>query len=678
MGYPDAFGPAERAELGERIERSGEFDGTELLLGIQVDGRLAGEVQARQPRMGLPPGVFEIGIDLFDVADRGHGVGGEALTQLVTRLFGDEGAHRVQLTTDVDNEAMRAVSARLGFRFEGVMRSFMPSADGPRDYAIYAMTKDDFDEARERGSQQADDQVAGGAGGCASAGDGEEPPDDRAGARAVRAPLRPGGRDLSAAAPDRRDAEDGARPGRSGARPDPQGVRAGAGCRRADLAGDRRGARPGRPGGGDADGRVRLDGASAAGAARGRLGCVEDLEGCRSHARRRPVGARRGPRAPARHRPEPRGEVPGAGAVRTRPDRAGPARQARPGHRPRRGDPPDDPGPVASDEEQPGPDRGARRGQDGDRRGTRAAHRGRRRPRVAQEQARGRARSGLDDRRLEVPRRVRGPAEGGPERDRRLRGRDHHVHRRAPHDRRRRRRRGRHGRRQHAQADVGARRAAGDRRHHARRVPPAHREGPGARASVPARAGRGAERRGHHRDPAGPEGEVRGPSRRPDPGSGVGGGRRPVGPLRHGTLPSRQGDRPDRRVGVASADRDRLDADRDRRGDAAHPAARDRTGRAPEGDRRRLEAAAGALGEGAGRPARAGRGHDRALAAGEGAHREDPRAQGADRRGPERVRPRRARRRPGARGRAAVRPARSSWRSSWQTRTAGSRSSNPS
>lgn len=149
MGYPDAFGPAERIELGERIERSGEFDGTELLLGIQVDGRLAGEVQARQPRMGLPPGVFEIGIDLFDVADRGHGVGSAALTQLVIRLFGDEGAHRVQLTTDVENEPMRAVSTRLGFRFEGVMRNFMPSADGPRDYAIYAMTRDDFDEARK-------------------------------------------------------------------------------------------------------------------------------------------------------------------------------------------------------------------------------------------------------------------------------------------------------------------------------------------------------------------------------------------------------------------------------------------------------------------------------------------------------------------------------------------------
>jgi RimJ/RimL family protein N-acetyltransferase len=149
MGYPDAFGPAERVELGERIERSGEFDGTELLLGIQVDGRLAGEVQARQPRMGLPPGVFELGIDLFEEADRGRGLGRTALIQLLTRLFEHEGAHRVQLTTDVDNKAMRVVSERLGFRLEGVMRSFMPSVDGPHDYAMYAITKEDFEEARD-------------------------------------------------------------------------------------------------------------------------------------------------------------------------------------------------------------------------------------------------------------------------------------------------------------------------------------------------------------------------------------------------------------------------------------------------------------------------------------------------------------------------------------------------
>ncbi|MGZ6544356.1 MAG: GNAT family N-acetyltransferase [Actinomycetota bacterium] len=147
MGFRRAFGPAERDELRERIDRSGEFDGTELLLGIQVGDRLVGEVQARQPRMGLPLGVFELGVDLFDEADRGRGIGTEALAQMLTRLFDREGAHRVQVTTDVDNDAMRRLSERVGFTFEGVMRSFMPAADGPRDYAMYGITADEW-EAR--------------------------------------------------------------------------------------------------------------------------------------------------------------------------------------------------------------------------------------------------------------------------------------------------------------------------------------------------------------------------------------------------------------------------------------------------------------------------------------------------------------------------------------------------
>ena len=191
--------------------------------------------------------------------------------------------------------------------------------------------------------------------------------------------------------------------------------------------------------------------------------------------------------------------------------------QARPGDRPRRGDPPLDPGPVPPHEEQPGADRRAGRRQDRDRRGARAADRRRRRADLAEGQAADRARPRRDARRREVPRRVRGAAEGRAQGDRRQRGRDHHVHRRAPHDRRRGRGRGRDGRRQHAQADARARRAPRDRRDHAGRVPPAHREGPGARTAVPAGARRGAERRGHDRDPARAEGALRGAPRRADP-----------------------------------------------------------------------------------------------------------------------------------------------------------------
>ena len=48
----------------------------------------------------------------------------------------------MQLTTDVDNAAMRRVAERLGFGFEGVLRGFMPIGEGPRDYAMYGMTRD--------------------------------------------------------------------------------------------------------------------------------------------------------------------------------------------------------------------------------------------------------------------------------------------------------------------------------------------------------------------------------------------------------------------------------------------------------------------------------------------------------------------------------------------------------
>ncbi len=46
--------------------------------------------------------------------------------------------------------------------------------------------------------------------------------------------------------------------------------------------------------------------------------------------------------------PEPGGDLPGPREVRARPDRGGAGRQARPGHRPRRRDPPGHPGPVAA------------------------------------------------------------------------------------------------------------------------------------------------------------------------------------------------------------------------------------------------------------------------------------------------------------------------------------------
>jgi ribosomal-protein-alanine N-acetyltransferase len=143
---------AARRKLRDRVAASGRLAHGELLLGIVSEGRLAGEIQARQPEMGLPPGVFEIGIEVHDPSARGNGIGRRALALFLDHLFVEERAHRVQLTTDPDNAAMRRVAERLGFRLEGTLRAFMPSPEGPRDYLMYAMTKGDFEEARERWS----------------------------------------------------------------------------------------------------------------------------------------------------------------------------------------------------------------------------------------------------------------------------------------------------------------------------------------------------------------------------------------------------------------------------------------------------------------------------------------------------------------------------------------------
>ena len=173
--------------------------------------------------------------------------------------------------------------------------------------------------------------------------------------------------------------------------------------------------------------------------------------------------------------------------------------------------------------------------------------------------------------------------------------------------------RGRDGRVQPAQADARARRAAHDRRDHARRVPQAHREGRRARATLPAGRRRPADRRGDDLDPARPARALRGPPRRPDHGLGAGRRGHAVQPLHHRALPARQGDRPRRRGGVAAAHGDRLDADRAGRARAAPDPAGDRARGAAQGARRRLEGPPRGAREGARRDRRGGRRDEAAL-----------------------------------------------------------------
>jgi hypothetical protein len=107
--------------------------------------------------------------------------------------------------------------------------------------------------------------------------------------------------------------------------------------------------------------------------------------------------------------------------------------------------------------------------------------------------------------------------------------------------------RGGGGRLQHAQADAGPRRAALHRRDHAGRVPQVHREGRRRWSGASSRCWSTSRRGGHHRDPARPEGALRGAPRRAHPGLGAGRRGHALAPLHLRPLPARQGHRPDRR-----------------------------------------------------------------------------------------------------------------------------------
>lgn len=138
-------GPGRRSHLRRRLLASGRFLRGSLDLAIESQGRVIGDVQARQG-IGerLPPGVVDLGIQVYDPAQRGKGYGAEAVALLTDWLFERGGAERVQASTATGNAAMRRVLEKLGFVFEGVMRAFMPVGDRREDFALYGVTRTEW------------------------------------------------------------------------------------------------------------------------------------------------------------------------------------------------------------------------------------------------------------------------------------------------------------------------------------------------------------------------------------------------------------------------------------------------------------------------------------------------------------------------------------------------------
>jgi RimJ/RimL family protein N-acetyltransferase len=138
---------ASRDRIRRIVQRSGMLYRGRLDLAIVARGRLIGEIQARGGTSHRPmplPGVFEIGIVIWNPRDRGHGYGVEAVALMTRWLLSEQRAPRVQLSTAVHNATMRRAAEKIGFAFEGILRAYLPSDDGGRDdYAMYAVTSVD-------------------------------------------------------------------------------------------------------------------------------------------------------------------------------------------------------------------------------------------------------------------------------------------------------------------------------------------------------------------------------------------------------------------------------------------------------------------------------------------------------------------------------------------------------
>ncbi|MEL6893272.1 MAG: GNAT family protein [Actinomycetota bacterium] len=79
----------------------------------------------------------------LDRAQRGTGIASEALELVTTWAFRDFDIARVQLVTNLDNDASQQVAERCGFTREGVLRSWEPVKDSQPDVVMFSRLADE-------------------------------------------------------------------------------------------------------------------------------------------------------------------------------------------------------------------------------------------------------------------------------------------------------------------------------------------------------------------------------------------------------------------------------------------------------------------------------------------------------------------------------------------------------
>jgi N-acetyltransferase len=146
--------PAQPQGWVDRIERSWA-DGWHpwvLRLAAPVADRPVGTIVGTSSYLEVASvdARLEIGFTVYDPAVWGSSVNPEAKLLLLGYAFDELGMGRVQLKTDIRNVRSQQAIARLGARFEGVLRRYQRRSEGSvRDTVLFSITAEEWPAVRD-------------------------------------------------------------------------------------------------------------------------------------------------------------------------------------------------------------------------------------------------------------------------------------------------------------------------------------------------------------------------------------------------------------------------------------------------------------------------------------------------------------------------------------------------
>lgn len=136
-GIPYPYSEADARAFAEQAARRwAEGKGAAFVIGQAPGGQGLGMIELHQAPGD--PGLAEVGYWLRREA-RGRGVATTAVRLVAGWAFSELGVGRLNLQTAPENLPSQRVAERAGFTREGLLRAWLPTADGRRDSVMFSL-----------------------------------------------------------------------------------------------------------------------------------------------------------------------------------------------------------------------------------------------------------------------------------------------------------------------------------------------------------------------------------------------------------------------------------------------------------------------------------------------------------------------------------------------------------